>query len=275
MSYFKKFCDLIGGVGAFFATIFLLGRYMEYNPADIENKLKIFFSSENAKEYRQYVVFIALIVLALIVDRIFARLPLVALGVSALPLCQVMGMFWGNRIYSNEIFYIFVSFTLVAGSIYEVYAYDKNRGKKHLEISSAIVGGMGMLASVASAIFSKKAIDFSARFLESELTEKESLLEERLLLVGIKLIGNVPEEEFRTLVILAVMLAVSVALSFALRKLPVLTAATSAVPLVYALVSLHAEKLVTSPMLVLVLTTVYFFCCVTVAAKERIKKEKT
>ena len=119
MSYFKKFCDLIGGVGAFFATIFLLGRYMEYNPADIENKLKIFFSSENAKEYRQYVIFIALIVLALLVDRIFARLPLVALGVSVLPLCQVMGMFWGNRIYSNEIFYIFVSFTLVAGSVYD------------------------------------------------------------------------------------------------------------------------------------------------------------
>ena len=89
MSYFKKFCDLIGGIGAFFATVFLIGRYMEYNPRELiegESKLGIFFSSENAKEYRQYIVFIALLFGAVLLGRLLKKFPEATLFLSLLPL---------------------------------------------------------------------------------------------------------------------------------------------------------------------------------------------
>ena len=42
MSHFKKFSDLVGGIGAFFASVFLLGKYMEYEGCRISEKRIIY-----------------------------------------------------------------------------------------------------------------------------------------------------------------------------------------------------------------------------------------
>ncbi len=260
MSYFKKFCDLIGGIGAFFATVFLLGRYMEYNPEDAENKLKIFFSSENAKEYRQYLVFIALLFGAVLLGRFFKRFPEATLFLSVLPLCQVLGMLWHKSLYENEEFYVIVCFTVVAGNIYEAAVHGKDGGRDSLKAASLIVGAFGVVTSLLSAKFSSMGKLYSEIFLENGLGETQQITADRLSFFGVDLVSNVPEEEIKTLVFIAAALAVSVAFSVVAKRLGLLKFLFAAVPFVYAVSALHTEKMATSPMLVLVPVTVYFIC---------------
>ena len=272
MSYFKKFCDLIGGIGAFFATVYLLGRYMEYNPADAESKLKVFFSTENAKEYRHYLIFIALLFGAVLLGRLLKRFPAITLPLSVLPLCQVMSMLWGKRLYSKPEFYVIVCLVVVVGNIYEAYSADRERGGNQLYIASVLTCGLGVLGTLASMKFSKMALDFSERFLESELSEAESLLEEKLSLVGVDLISNVPEGELQALTFIAASLLACLALAVFSRKLKplkVLCMLASTVPFIYAVSSLHTEKLATSPMLLLVPTAVFFFCTLSAAVVKK------
>lgn len=270
MSYFKKFCDLIGGIGAFFETVFLLGRYMEYNPADAESKLKVFFSSENAKEYRQYLVFIALLFGAVLLGRLLKRFPEITLFLSLLPLCQVMGMLFGKRLYANPEFYVIVCLVVVAGNIYEAYASDKNGGRESLYSASVVVGVSSVVTSLLSVKFSSMAKEYSQIFLDSELGEAQELIKERASLFGIDLISNVPEEEIKTLAFIAAALAVCVAFSVLGRskKLRFLNFSLSAVPFLCSMSALHTEKLVTCPMLVLIPATVYFICRATMLVRK-------
>ncbi len=265
MSYFKKFCDLIGGIGAFFASVFLLGRYMEYNPGEIgegESKFKIFFSAENAKEYRQYLAFIVLLFGAVLLGRLLKRFPALTLFMSVLPLCQVMGMLWGDSLYENPEFYVIVCLIVVAGNIYEAFASGKNGGRDALPSASIIVGAFAVITSLLSAKFSSMASFYSEKFLENELSEAQQLTADRLSFFGVDLLSIVPEEEIKALVFIAAALAVCVVFSVLgkANNFRFLNLALAAVPFIYAVSALHTEKYSTSPMLVLVPVTVYFLC---------------
>ena len=271
MTYFKKFCDLIGGIGAFFATVFVLGRYMEYNPSDTENKLKIFFSSENAKEYRQYLVFIVLLFGAVLLGRVFKKIPEATLFLSVLPLIQILGMLWHKRLYDDAEFYIIVCITVVAGNVYEAFTHDKNGGRKTLALSVVTVGAFGVLTSFLSVKFSSMAKEYSEIFLEDGLSEAEELLSDRLSFFGIDLISNVPEKEEKTLLFIAILLSVCVLISLAaiwLKGLRFLCPVFSALPFFYAMSALHTENYATSPMLVLVPVAVFFICNCALAVKS-------
>ena len=101
MSYFKKFTDLVGGIGAFFASLYFIGQYMMYDPKELEegvSKLSQFLSNENGRNYRQYIVLIALLIISVAVGRLFKKLPALTFCVSVLPVIQVMGMFYNEII---------------------------------------------------------------------------------------------------------------------------------------------------------------------------------
>jgi hypothetical protein len=275
MSYFKKFCDLVGGIGTFFATVFVLGRYMEYKPGSIaegESKLKMFFSHESSKDYRQYLIFIALLVLAVIIGRALKRLPCVTLAVSVLPLCQIMGMLWRNKIYANGDFYVMVSIVLVVGNIYELITCD-HASSKQGTIAQYLLGGLGIACALLSAGFSSFAEDMSQKLIDSELSESEMLLEKKLLPFGIDILADVPEKEVSALISMAAFLALALLVYFLLRKIkmpmPLLDVILASVPLLAAVFSLHAENLNTSPMLAIVPIAVYFFTNVAFLAKRR------
>ena len=271
MSYFKKFCDLIGGIGAFFATVFLIGRYMEYNPRELiegESKLGIFFSSENAKEYRQYIVFIALLFGAVLLGRLLKKFPEATLFLSLLPLCQVMGMLWHKNLYEDAEFYVIVCLSVVAGNVYEAFVFDKDGGRGALSSASVIVGAFGVVAALLSAKFSSMGKLYSEIFLESGLSEEQTSVSDKLSFFGVDLISNVPEEEIKTLIFIAAALAVAVAVSVVAKRLRLLNFILSAVPFFYAVAALHAEKLNTSPMLVLVPVTVYFISSAALFVKK-------
>lgn len=267
MSYFKKFCDLVGGIGAFFAAVFVIGKYMEYDPKDLEegqSKLKVFFSAENASEYRQYLVFIALIALAIAVGLVFRKLPWLSLTVSVLPMCQAMSMLYRALFYENGFFYVAVSAILLCGSFYEAVSFDKAHGKARTALAARIIALLG----AAFAGLSIKLSSFATQLNEVFLSE-EGLAEEQLRLVsdakafGIMLLSEVPEKEIKALIFFAVALVLCVVIGVLVRRAYFVEAIFSFVPFAFSVSALHAEKITTLPMVVVVPAAVYFIACLT------------
>ena len=265
MSYFKKFTDLIGGIGAAFAAVFVIGRYMEYNPSKIEegtSKLRMFFSDDNSKEYRPYLILIALIVLAVFFGRVLKRFSSVGFIASVLSLSQVLSMLREQKLYEHKGFYLFVCIVLICGNIYELVFRDKEDGGKRTFYATGALGVFSVAISFVSLKLSAMAADFSERFLDSStiLGEEEAILSNRLELAGIELIQIVSEKERGVLIFMAVSLLVGVVVSFILRGAYFIDIVLAAVPFVYTFFALHGEWLPTATMLVLVPIWVYFIC---------------
>ena len=263
MSYFKKFCDLIGGIGAFFATVFVMGKYMSFDPKDLEegqSKLKFFFSNDNSSEYRQYLVFIGLIVLAIAVGQICKKLPWVSLAVSVLPMCQAMSMLYCTLFYNNAFFYVAICAIMIVGNLYEVMLLDKERGKSRTALAARIIALLG----AALAGISIKLSSLAAYINELSLGE-EGLAEEHYELIGnVKPFGvmllkdTVAEKEIKALIFFAAAFVVCVLVGLLVRKAYFIEAILSFVPFAFSVSALHAEKLTTAPMLVIVPAAVYF-----------------
>ena len=262
MSYFKKFTDLIGGIGAAFAAIFVIARYMEYDASKLEegaSKLKTFFSSDGPKEYRQYLVFIALLVLTVFAGRVFKRYSAIPLVVSVLPMCQAMGMLITDRFYEREEFYMLVCAALVCGNVYDAAFLDKADGKKRLFVATEVLGFLSAAIAFAGIKLNSVAQDFTKVFFESELTEEQLAFVEKLELFGIDVL-SVAEKEKETLIFVAVALLVGVIISLALRGVYFVDIILAAVPFVYTLFALHAESFSTATPFIVILVFVYFVC---------------
>ena len=263
MSYFKKFCDLIGGIGAFFATVFVLGKYMSFDPKDLEegqSKLKFFFSNDNSSEYRQYLVFIGLIVLTIVVGQICKKLPWMSLAVSVLPMCQAMSMLYCALFYNNAFFYVAICAIMIVGNLYEVMLLDKERGKSRTALAARIIALLG----AALAGISIKLSSLAAHINELSLGE-EGLAEEHYELIGnVKPFGvmllkdTVYEKEIKALIFFAAAFALCILIGLLVRKAYFIEAILSFVPFAFSVSALHAEKLTTAPMLVIVPAAVYF-----------------
>ena len=275
MSYFKKFCDLLGGIGAFFATVFVMGKYMEFDPTDLEegqSKLKVFFSAENESEYRQYVVLIALLALAIAVGLIFKKIPWLSLIVSVLPLCQAMSMLYRSLFYDYAYFYVAVCAIMVCGSLYEVRVFDKEHRKARTALAARIIAILGAVFACVSMKVSSISAQFYEIFLsEEELAEGQMKLVGELKAFGIMLLTETPEKEIKALIFFAVALALCVAIGILVRKAYFVEAIVAFIPFAFSMSALHAEKLTTAPMLVIVPAAVYFVSCLalTFTSKEQ------
>lgn len=263
MSYFKKFTDLVGGIGAFFASLYFIGQYMMYDPKELEegvSKLSQFLSNDNGRNYRQYIVLIALLVFSVAFGRIFKKLPTMTLCVSVFPLMQVMGMFYTEILYDHTEIYFFVSILLVLGNLYELIYRDRTDGGMKTFYATGVLGVLTSLIACLSLYLDALAQKMSDTFLVGELSEAENALDEKLKLLGIDVVQVVSEEQTGALIFILLAIALGVALSFALKGVYFIDVITAAIPFVYAIFALHTEKLSTAPMLILVPVCVYFVC---------------
>lgn len=262
MSYFKKFTDLIGGIGAFFASVFVIGRYMEYNPSDLEegaSKLSTFFSSDGPKEYRQYLIFIALLVLSVFIGRVFKKYSVIPLIFSVLPMCQAMGMVINKSFYEREEFYFIVCVALVCGNIYDAVFLDKADGKKRLFVATEVIGALSTALAFVVIKLNLVAQEFTKLFFETDFTEEQMALVEKLELVGIDVL-SVADKERDVLIFVAVALLVSVIISLVLRGVYFVDIILAAVPFVYTIFALHAESFSTATSFVVIPVFIYFIC---------------
>ncbi len=266
MSYLKKFSDLVGGIGAFFGAVFVLGKYMEYDPANVEegnSKLRWFFSSNNDSEYRQYLVLIGLMVLAIALGLIFKKYPVISLVASVLPLCQAMSMLYRTLFYDFAYFYVAVCAVMFCGSLYDAAAADKNDGRHRTSLGATLIGALGVIFSCLSIYASSTVARLNEISLGNGLSEAETKLAGDLKPFGILVLSDVPEKEKAALIFFAAALAVCVIIHLILRRVYFIDAILAFVPFIWSVSALHAEKLATLPMLVVVPATAYFVCCLT------------
>lgn len=266
MSYLKKFSDLVGGIGAFFAAVFLLGKYMEYDQENVEegySKLRWFFSSNNDSEYRQYLVLIALMVIAIALGLIFKKYPVISLVASVLPLCQAMSMMYRTLFYDFAYFYVAVCAVMFCGSLYETVAFDRADGRHRTALGATLIGALGVGFSCISISVSSTVARLNEISLGNGLSEVETKLAGDLKPFGILVLSDVPEKEKAALIFFAVAIAVCVIIHLILRRVYFIDAVLAFVPFIWSVSALHAEKIATLPMLVIIPATAYFVCCFT------------
>ena len=284
MSYLKKLSGFAGVAGAFFASLLLFAKYMEYDPANVKedmSKLRWFFSSNNDKEYRQYLVLIALLLFVVAVGFVFKKLPSLTLAVSVLPMCQAMSMLYKDLFYTHEFkvnnetikyqygyVYIAICAFIFVASLYEAVAFDKENGKSQTVIGTALVGAFGAALSWASVTLSALAYKLNDIFITDTLTEEQAQLAADVKPFGILLLSEVPEKEKSVLMGIMIALLVCVAVGLILRRVYFINAIISFVPFIWSVFALHAVNISTSPMLVIVPAAAYFVCCATLTFKS-------
>lgn len=270
MSNFKKFCDLVGGIGAFFISIYFIGKYMSYDPGELEegmSKLDMFFSIENGREYRQYVILLVLFIGSIAISRIFKKLPALTLCVSVLPLLQVMNMFFVGKLYDYAPFCIFVAVIHLVGNIYELSWRDRADDGKRAFVASALVGALATGASLIAIKLTSFAKEIYDVFLNSEISEEEMEFIDKLELVGIEALAETSADETGILLLIALTLAFSVVLSLCLRGVHFIDGITAAIPFVIAIYAWHTERLNVAPMLVLVTCGTYLATRITLVVR--------
>ena len=271
MGYLKRFSDLVGGMAAFFATVFLFGKYMESDPTKVsegKSKLEWFFSSDNTKEYRQYLVLIALIVLTIAVGIILKNRPSVSLVVSVLPMCQAMAMLYRGQFYEFSHFYVAVSMLLFGGHLYEAFATDKETGSRQAVIATRVIGALGVVLAAASVLASKTATKFSDPMIDDALSEANSKVMSDLKPFGLLLSSAAPEKEVSVLISIAVAFAACVIIGLLLKRIYFIDAILALVPFILSVSALHEENLATAPMLVIVPGVAYFVCCLALVFRK-------
>ena len=271
MGYLKRFSDLSGGIAAFFAAVFLMGKYMEYDPENVgegKSKLEWFFSASNASEYRQYLVLIGLIVLCVALGVIFKKIPAVSLVVSVLPLCQAMSMLYRDLFYEFKHFYVAVCILMFCANLYETMATDKANGKRSTEFAAHAIGVLGAILTVFSLYANKIAMQLNDPELYEHLFDKNSEIASGLKPFGMVFYSGVPEKEATTLILLATALVACVLISMLLQKVHFINALLALVPFVWCMIAFHSENISTAPMLVIVPAAAYFACCLALVWRE-------
>ena len=271
MGYLKRFSDLTGGIAAFFATVFLFGKYMEVDPEKVsegKSKLEWFFSSDNTKEYRQYLVLIALIVLTIAVSIILKKYPAASLVISVLPMCQSMSMLFRGQFYEFAHFYVAVCALMFGGHLYEAFAADKENGSRQAVIATRVIGALGALLATVSVFASKTATKFSDPMIDDVISKENSKVMSDLKPFGFLLSSAAPEKEVSVLISIALVFAACVIIGVLLRKIYFIDAMLAFVPFVLSVSALHEENLATAPMLVIVPGVAYFVCCLALVFRK-------
>ena len=271
MGYLKRFSDLAGGVAAFFAAVFLLGKYMEYDPAQVgegKSKLEWFFSSDNSMEYRQYLVLIGLMVLCVALGLIFKKIPAVSLVASVLPLCQAMSMLYTDLFYEFAYFYVAVCFLMFCANLYETAVVDKANGQQTTVFAARAIGLLGGVLAFVSLYANKLAQSISDPMILEDLFEKYTKIAGELKAFGMMFYLAVPQNEPSTLIFLATALVACVLISMLLSRVHFINALLAFVPFVWSVSAFHARNIAVAPMLVIVPAAAYFACCLALVWRE-------
>ncbi len=134
--YFKRFGDFCAGFSIFAALLFLFRQFMIFRPAaeDAEGmgaKLILFFSEKAPREYRLYVILIALLLLSLTLSALLKKLPSVTFAVSLLPLCFTVFLFAGGRLYERPAVYLILAILHTASQLFACIDSDRqDRGRR-------------------------------------------------------------------------------------------------------------------------------------------------
>ena len=271
MSYFKKFTDFAAGVAAFVTSVFLLRRYMSFEPdvdlLEEQGKLSQFLadSSIDADIHIQLIIFIAIAILAGI---IFKKLPYIPLALSLIPAIYVSFMFNDNIIYEQVLLFFVATALLVIGNLVECIFRDKEDGKHRLFLASKVVS---FLCSATCFIFYYLLNNPPA---EKDFSDLNSFEQE--------IFFHTTQSDSDSLLVLAILFLVVFVIGLVLYNVYIVDAILSVLPLGYSLYVLFWEKLTVSPIIFVFLSGICFITNVMLAVfennlsrKEQLKRQSS
>ena len=169
MSLFKKLTDFCAGIAAFVGSLFLLQKYMLFEPLDTQeyiewlsyeikysdgklspsmldgiteapSKLSQFFTPKLANEYdyRLLAILIVTLAISILVGLIFKKLPYVSFFFSLIPAVEITYLFTKERLYTQIGLFLIAGALHVAGSIFECIIRDKEDGRHRLWVCAKI-----------------------------------------------------------------------------------------------------------------------------------------
>lgn len=269
MNYLKRFTDFCGVFAAFAALVYVMGQFLIYRPRKEElgmlEKLKLFLSDTNAKNYKAYVVMILLLAISVVVGRIFDRLPFVCLSVSFLPLAQILFMYAEGGLYERPMLYVALALIHTSGNILYALSLDKGDGRRRAFLC---VNAFGAVISVAAFYMWKRSKEL---FLMKELSAEEI---EAMSDVDLELFEGVGESSIEFFFVIALMAGLTVLVSIILRDLYYIDAILCAVPFGYAVFLFAKEEVEAFAGVTFIILSVYLIFRVLVLLSEPMRKAK-
>ena len=172
MSSFKKFGNCCAGFVIFTAVMECFCQFMTVSPDEVESikeRILLFFSPENPKDYRGHVILCLWILLGLALSVLLRKLPYLCFLVSMIPFGYGWLLFFENRIYNRPILIPLLLTIWVVGSVYDCICEDRKRPR-------GIGFLLGNCASVSTALFCGWVLLSASRVGET-ISEKQGMIE--------------------------------------------------------------------------------------------------
>jgi len=225
MKYFKRFTDVISGVALLNVVIYLIGKfsiYMKNSDMTFSERLESFLEPKATGEYRTYFFIAVFLILSIVGGRIFERFPTLALAASLPAFVHTLVLFGRRRLHTQPMFYIVITALAVVGNILYALSLDRIDGKRRAYRCSNLCGVLGLVLAywVYDNADTYRGMEFS------ELSKLDRL--------HIELARTYINEDEGIIYKIAILMAISLVVSFFLRDIYFLDAAVALPPCVYS-----------------------------------------
>ncbi len=247
MSYFKKFTDFFLGIAAFVATLFLIRKYMSFEPDELlleeQSKLSQFieYRGTDVTMYLHMLFFFALALAAAIILR---RLPYICLIFNLPPIIYASFMFGEEILYEQTALFLIASALPVIGNLAECAWRDREDGHHRLFLASKISSALGALTC------------FAFYWLAKNPPDKETLPISDMNTFEKAVYAHTNPSDVGEIAIIACLFIGVFVIGLILYNVYFVDALLSLVPLVYCFYSVLSGKLMLAPLVFVALSLV-------------------
>lgn len=255
MSYFKKFTDFVAGVAAFVASLFLIRKYMGFEPLNTEEdapgKLEQFFKTN--EDYDMLVSLVFLLALSVLVGVVFRKFPHVCFAFSILPALHIAYAFEKDILFEQEALYVVAAALHLIGNLADCALRDREDGRHRLWIAAKL---SALCAAVVCLFTTKYAERVSTTPIE-EVKRWES-----------DIFYTMNEADMAIITQLGWMLLGLFLIGLLLYNVYFIDAILSAIPLIYSVHAFFSGNLQMTPKTFMVLSAICFTAHVMTAVLE-------
>lgn len=279
MSLFKKFTDFCAGVAAFIGGLFIIQKYMAFEPKGDEEyiqwitknpdyspeyvstvteapgKLSQFTTPALAKnvDYRPLILLVLLFVVTIIISRVLKKYPYVCFGASLLPAILVAYLTLQGTLHTQPGLFIVFSLLFVIGNLVECMLQDKADGGHRLWIASRI--------SMAVPAFACLCFGLIPMIISRDDVNKD-------LIAFPELVFGVSDTVLEILIVAGIMFSALLLITSLLFNVYFVDAVLSAVPLGYLIFVLYGEKFTVFTSMLLTCAVICFTTCLLLCIGE-------
>lgn len=236
MSRIKKFTDFFALFGAFASAMYLIMKFMSFEPSEEEfslfEKLRLFFSPDLKKDYLIVLILFLLFFGSFLLSRLLPKLPSLHFGLSLLPLSWSFFMFdyihtilgsqeLTQRMEDRPMLLLIPAILNTAGAFTDCILTDRKNEKSHAVIAT-------WSSSALLALFSLNTF-IVTRWMPEDLTEEPY----RLYLAHVE--SKLSAEDFMPFLWIALIYAIVTAISVILKHVHFLNAILSIVAMCYTM----------------------------------------